>query len=710
LAGCDEVNHRTDTTEDGERPLGDNLGDDSALHGGDVHIRAGNRVVIKAEQEICLQVGRTVLSLNDQGFTVKSKVTNSNFENVLDATLGLSPRDGINMFGYNVNVSSVKGFQISDSYGGSMTSSIGVVGVNGREIKLAAYDTMEYGFTMLYALFQLIQCSASGGAALGGAEDVNTAQYVNFTFDMVQRIIEVVKNVYEGYQARQKTKEIEDEKKASDRANADLERARTDAKKAAEERDAADKKLKEDAERAADSEQAARKAKEDADAKAKTAQEAAEQERQAKKKHEEDAAAEQKARADKDAADQEAARKKTEADDADQKAKAAKDQADSDAADAAKKKQEADDAQADADKAEKAADVDDKQIKALEERADANEESAADHAAKAAAAGKIVEAQTAILAAMVEQSNAIILKKNELDGLIAEQAGLIKDGKLRGKALAEAEAKLKSLKNELNITLQSEKTLELQITLESAKSHQAGEEVGNERRKAEEAQQSADQKKAEAEEAQRKSDADKAAAKDAQNNADTKKSEAEDAQTKADQSKKDSEDADSASKTSRKDSDDADAAAKKAAEANADAEADAAKSQREAEDAATDRTNKTTAAEEAEAEAAAKQAAKEADEQKLQTDMEKLQNAEDAKEQADADLKAKEKAAEDAQKKYDAAVAATTSSALTDEFDQAVDVEGEKVLYEAPDYQPDPENQGGDGKSNEGGKNNDDVI
>ncbi|MDR1251197.1 MAG: hypothetical protein LBK62_03420, partial [Treponema sp.] len=37
LAGCDEVNHRTDTTEDGERPLGDNLGDDSALHGGDVH-------------------------------------------------------------------------------------------------------------------------------------------------------------------------------------------------------------------------------------------------------------------------------------------------------------------------------------------------------------------------------------------------------------------------------------------------------------------------------------------------------------------------------------------------------------------------------------------------------------------------------------------------------------------------------------------------
>jgi hypothetical protein len=689
LAGCPEVNHRTDTTADGERPLGDNLGDDSALHGGDVHVRAANRVVIKADQEIILQVGRTVLSLSDEGFTVKSKVTNSNFENVMDATLGLSPRDGINMFGYNVNVSSAKGFQLGDSYGGSISSTIGVVGVNGREVKLTAYDAMEYAFTTLYALFQFIQCSASGGAALDGAEDVNTAQYVNFTFDMVQRIIEVVKNVYEGYQARQQTKEIEDEKAKADAAQAELARAREEAEQAQADLDGKADKLAQDKQDAADAAAEATKAREDADAKAAAAREAAAKEEQANAKLEADRETERKAQQEQAEAETKANQAKAEAAEADAKAKAAKEQAESDATAADSKKKDAEDAKEAADKAQKTVEVDERQVEALNGRVEANEESAKRHE-EAAADAKAKEAKHLQIAGTLEDAlgynNTQV--RQPLEENIAKLDVIINDPGTSKKEKERARKEKEQLQARLDRENQRDALNTGRTAFEVDAAKMEREVAEKEAERAKSAQESADQKRQERDEKQQQLDRDRDAANQAKQDADTKKSESEAARDQAKQSKADAEAAESDAQTKRKNEEDAQKdldqkdAAKKAAEENAQ------KSKSEADSAADDALNKTAASTEAERDAAAKEAASQEKDTAVQEDQRAADEAKARKEAADATLKEKEEAAAAAQKAYEDAVSETKSSALTDEFDQAIDIEGEKVHYEDPDYKP----------------------
>ncbi|MDR1430210.1 MAG: hypothetical protein LBI85_07945 [Spirochaetaceae bacterium] len=673
LAGCPEVNHRTHLTADGEQPLGDNPGDDSALHGGDAHIRAGNRVVIKAENEICLQVGRTVLSMSDEGFSVKSKVTNSNFENVLDATLGLSPRDGINMFGYNVNVSSAKGFQIGDSYGGSMSSTVGVVGVNGREVKLSAYDSMEYAYTTLYALFQIIQCSASGGAAIDGAEDVNTAQYVNFTFDMVQRIIEVVKNVYEGYQARQQTKTIEDEEARVKAAEEEVRKAKEDADKAAGEESAAEEKVKKGKDDADEADRQAEKAKAEADAKKKEADEAAARKEAADKKRNDDEAAANKAKADADDAAAKANKAKADADEADTAAKAAKTQADDDAAAALQKKQEADSAGEAAAKAKKDLDKDEKAGQVLDERIEANEKSATRHDEKAEAAAESAAKHEEVGAALVAETGAVLAKIDTLDRQIADE------NNAKAKAL---------LDKEQAVAEKARQALEAQVGSEAAQAKKDKLEADTEKQRADDARQSADQKREEREANKQKIELDKDAVTSTQQDADTRRQESDEARSKAVKSKQESDEADSNANTTRRDADKAEADADRKNEAAKGAETKKTQSEMEAGAAAADAADKRQSADDANDAAAAKVRDADTRKEELGTAEQDLQAKQEAKAHADAVLKEKEAQAAQAKKDYDAAVAATASSALTDEFDQAIDVEGEAVHYERPDYDP----------------------
>jgi hypothetical protein len=689
LAGCPEVNHRTDRTAENERPLGDNLGDDSALHGGDVHIRAGNRVVVKAEQEICLQVGRTVLSLSDQGFSVKSKVTNSNFENVMDATLGLSPRDGINMFGYNVNVSSAKGFQLGDSYGGSISSTIGVVGVNGREVKLAAYDSMEYAFTMLYALFQVIQCSASGGAALAGAQDVNTAQYVNFTFDMVQRIIEIVKNVYEGYQARQKTKEIEDEDARVLAAEAELARAREEAALADKNAEDADADLKKRQEAADQADKDLQKAREDAANKKKEEDEAlARKEEAARKKAEDDAAA-QKARDEKAAAEQEAARKQAEADTAESEARAAKDQADADAAEAAEKKRQADEAQAEADKAGKTVKRDEQEVAALEERVAANEQSAERHNTRLAEAEKREKDQLNALLAMAGQAEEIKKTLQNIREQQNEQKQIIDDPSARKKQQKDAQKKQDLLDVEGRLTQQSSDALDKQVEIETYKLENATNEKNTEKANADAARQSASQKQGEADNAKSNLAKDRETAAAASENASGKKSVSDDAQNQAAQSKQRSDEADSSAQAKRQDADNANADLKEKTDGLNAAETKKQQSATGSDAADADHTAKRQDRQEADAAEALQQQATDDAHRAVDAGNENLQASQAAQQEAANNLAEKEKQAAEAKAHRDATLAETRSSGLTDEFDQAIDVDGEKVHYERPDYDPD---------------------
>jgi hypothetical protein len=139
LAGLDSRDHtKTDL------PLGDNQGDDSNLYTGDAHIRAKNRVVIKADDEIVLQVGRSVVRISDAGITLSSKKVKGNFSNPWNTVLSLTPRDGINMFGQQVNMTGAFGFSLIDSMGGSLSSLAGMVRLIGKDVKLNTITTLGY--------------------------------------------------------------------------------------------------------------------------------------------------------------------------------------------------------------------------------------------------------------------------------------------------------------------------------------------------------------------------------------------------------------------------------------------------------------------------------------------------------------------------------------------------------------------------------------
>ncbi|MDR2865645.1 MAG: hypothetical protein LBV68_08555 [Spirochaetaceae bacterium] len=145
LIGCDEPDHtRGDLEEDPKRmPTGDVPGDDYILKGGDAQIRATNRLILKSLSEIRLQVGRTIVTINDSGFNVISKKVNSPLENTYDTSFGLTARSGITMFGQSVGISSGHNFSLSDSYGAGISGSIGTLNLSGRDVAITTNGSMQ---------------------------------------------------------------------------------------------------------------------------------------------------------------------------------------------------------------------------------------------------------------------------------------------------------------------------------------------------------------------------------------------------------------------------------------------------------------------------------------------------------------------------------------------------------------------------------------
>jgi hypothetical protein len=148
-------------------PLGDNPGDDSELHAGDIHIRAGNRVVLKAGEGIILQVGKTVLEISDNGLNITSKMINSNVSNPYDATVSIN-KEGISLFGFNVKIDSIKSFAIGDAFSGEFSSDLGIVSIGGREIKADSYDSAQFKAVVINALQQHALSIKAGYEGVGG--------------------------------------------------------------------------------------------------------------------------------------------------------------------------------------------------------------------------------------------------------------------------------------------------------------------------------------------------------------------------------------------------------------------------------------------------------------------------------------------------------------------------------------------------------------
>jgi hypothetical protein len=231
LSDCPEIDHLKDSDTEGKLPLGDVKGDDSALHRGDIHIRAGKRVVIKAAKQIELQVGRTVLSIDDKGFNVTTRKINSNWPNSFDTSLTLNPRSGITMFGQGVNITSAYSTQIGDSLGGGLTFSSGAVSLSGREIQLGTQGKAEYLWLLAAAALEQVVNTGMVGAARADDDPAANSAIAAITLvkDDLKTIKELALEFYDLYKKaselrfRKKLKELKDKLAGLDKTDVNYE-------------------------------------------------------------------------------------------------------------------------------------------------------------------------------------------------------------------------------------------------------------------------------------------------------------------------------------------------------------------------------------------------------------------------------------------------------------------------------------------------------
>jgi hypothetical protein len=147
-------------------------------------------VVIKAGSEIRLQVGRTTLVIDDNGFTVTTRNVTGNFINTYDTALQMTPRDGITLTGKTINIGALYRLIAGDGWGGSLMSTMGNVAIAGREIGLDSKDNIEFiAFEVINGLRYLINGSSAGCALNGSVDDARFTNYLKSTLSAAETLI-----------------------------------------------------------------------------------------------------------------------------------------------------------------------------------------------------------------------------------------------------------------------------------------------------------------------------------------------------------------------------------------------------------------------------------------------------------------------------------------------------------------------------------------
>ncbi|MDR1986071.1 MAG: hypothetical protein LBP88_03740 [Treponema sp.] len=170
--------------------FGDNNGDDSNLYGGDLHVRAKNRIVIKAGSQILLQVGRTTLTIDDNGFNITTRQVTGNFPNSHDTSLNMTPRDGVTMSGKTVSIFGLYRLLMGDGLGGTIMSTLGNLNISGREIGIDSKDSFEYLFFTIIQGLKFALNATSGGMALNPEKNsIDVIQYIKKTEEFMETMI-----------------------------------------------------------------------------------------------------------------------------------------------------------------------------------------------------------------------------------------------------------------------------------------------------------------------------------------------------------------------------------------------------------------------------------------------------------------------------------------------------------------------------------------
>jgi len=140
LAGVEETDH----TDANALPPLDKPGDDSRLNAGDFQVRAKNRIVLKAGEQIVIEVGRSSIIIDDKGISLTSRKTDSGIINSWDTVLNLTALKGIVGFGNHVFLQGGVDFVLSEGYGGIIQSCLGLLRINGVDIKAETTNALNY--------------------------------------------------------------------------------------------------------------------------------------------------------------------------------------------------------------------------------------------------------------------------------------------------------------------------------------------------------------------------------------------------------------------------------------------------------------------------------------------------------------------------------------------------------------------------------------
>jgi hypothetical protein len=173
--------------KEGDTPFGDREVDDSFLYAGDAHIRAKNRLVIKAGESIELRVGRSSIVINDEGIIIASRKTQSVYSS-WDTVLDLKGSAGLSMFGQHVKIRGGIDYTLSEGYGGSLSSRLGVMRVAGFDIRAETLNTYNYiarglgnGIDFLFNLGTMITGASGAESAIGDAtKSFSVSPLLNF--------------------------------------------------------------------------------------------------------------------------------------------------------------------------------------------------------------------------------------------------------------------------------------------------------------------------------------------------------------------------------------------------------------------------------------------------------------------------------------------------------------------------------------------------
>jgi hypothetical protein len=195
-------------------PVGDNPLDDPAVHTGDVHVRAGRNVVIKAEGEIRLQVGRTTLIIDDSGFTVTSRKIASNAVTSEDTSLSLKARGGISMFGENVGIASSLKFSMSDMWGSNITGMLGNLTVAGIQINQKTYGAAEMKYAELINSLMTAQNISVASMAASSSHLAYAEGWIDYALNSLKTILNDGKAIYDLHDSYKK---LVDDKNKLDR-------------------------------------------------------------------------------------------------------------------------------------------------------------------------------------------------------------------------------------------------------------------------------------------------------------------------------------------------------------------------------------------------------------------------------------------------------------------------------------------------------------